>query len=132
MIITLFCYFISDMLIKLWYKPILSSIKRCLVELFKLIKTAMPIVKNLVKVNEVHCYLLNKILVKLVLVNVHMHILYFWMLILKSLQESLLLIQLLLMNFKYYLADFSAKTCSLFAVVLLWMLKEGCACVQSC
>jgi hypothetical protein len=44
------------------------SLKRYWMELFKLIQTAMPFVKELLEINQVHGHLLYEILLELVLI----------------------------------------------------------------
>ena len=93
--------------------------ERRLVELLQLVQAAVPVVEDLVEVYEIHGDLLDEILAELVLVYVHMHICDFWVLGLESVEESRVLVELFLVNFENYLADFSAKTCCFFAMVLL-------------
>lgn len=59
-------------LLYIWYDYI--SVKRHLVELFELIQTAMPVVEDLIKVNQIHCYLLYEFMVKLILVFLYLYL----------------------------------------------------------
>ena len=120
------------MLIKFMIQTKTRSIERRWVELPELVQATVPVVKDLVEVDEVHSDLLDEVLTELILIYIYVHICYFWVLWLESIEESWLLVELFLVNFEYYLADFSAKTCCFFAVILLGMLEEGCASVESC
>lgn len=56
------------------------SIERRWVELPELVQATVPVVKDLVEVDEVHSDLLDEVLTELILIYIYVHICYFWVL----------------------------------------------------
>lgn len=68
------------MLIKFMIQTKTRSIERRWVELPELVQATVPVVKDLVEVDEVHSDLLDEVLTELILIYIYVHICYFWVL----------------------------------------------------
>ena len=68
------------MLIKVMIQTRARSKERRWVELPELVEATVPVVKDLVEVDEVHSDLLDEVLTELILIYLYVHICYFWVL----------------------------------------------------
>ena len=68
------------MLIKFMIQTKTRSIERRWVELPEQVQATVPVVKDLVEVDEVHSDLLDEVLTELILIYIYVHICYFWVL----------------------------------------------------